>query len=78
MLEEEVREIAVPQEMRGELIEMTKESRKSSMVETPKLGGMKVEFPHTEDGGKVEDWPQYLSEEEVRQLVALMKAQEER
>ena len=78
MLEEEVREIAVPQEMRGELIEMTKESRKSSMVETPKLGGTKVEFPLAEDGVEVEDWPQYLSEEEVRQLVALMKAQEER
>jgi hypothetical protein len=66
VLEEEVREIAVPQEMRGELIEMTKESRKSSMVETPKLGGTKVEFPLAEDGEEVDDWPQYLSEEEVR------------
>ena len=47
------------------------------MVETPKLGGMKVEFPLlAEEGG--EDWPQYLSEEEFRQLVAMMKVQEER
>ena len=48
------------------MIEMTKESRKSSMVETPKLGGTKVEFPDVEESGEDEDWPQYLSEEEVR------------
>ena len=59
------------------MIEMTKESRKCSMVETPKLGVMKVEFPLLADEGG-EDWPQYLSEEEVRQLVAMMKVQEER
>ena len=56
-LEEEVRQIAVPQELRSELIDITKESRKSSMAETPKLGGTKIEFPLGEEEGEGEDWP---------------------
>jgi hypothetical protein len=43
--------------MRSELIDITKESRKSSMVETPKLGGTKIEFPLGEEEGEGEDWP---------------------
>jgi hypothetical protein len=39
------------------LIDITKESRKSSMAETPKLGGTKIEFPLAEEEGEGEDWP---------------------
>jgi hypothetical protein len=47
----------VPQELRSELLDITKDSRKSSMVETPKLGGTKIEFPLSEEKGESEDWP---------------------
>ena len=51
--------------MMSELIDITKESRKEGGQDTPKLG-------------EEEDWPQFLSEEEVEQLIIAMKEEEER
>ncbi len=75
----EIREIAVPQNLRDDLIDITKESRKGgSIVETPKLGGTNIKVVFNEEEREVEDWPQYLSEEEVNQLMVIMKEQEDR